>query len=82
MRDASNETNTERERITSATAASQGLTRRSLAQSVMISSKSMKLKDRGSWEVSERRQVGDAEAELTGENRDAWWRNVGMDEGL
>jgi pyruvate dehydrogenase kinase 2/3/4 len=47
--------------------------------------KAMKLKLSGhvSREVSERRQVGDAEemfADKGGER--PWWRNVGMDEGV
>jgi pyruvate dehydrogenase kinase 2/3/4 len=35
-------------------------------------------------EVSERRQVGDAEEMLSAndETKGAWWRDVGMDEGL
>ena len=35
-------------------------------------------------EVSERRQVGDAESLVnnTGTNSQPWWRNVGMEEGL
>jgi hypothetical protein len=43
----------------------------------------------GSREVSERRQVGDAESLVnmqggsgTGKPEQRWWRNVGMEEGL
>jgi pyruvate dehydrogenase kinase 2/3/4 len=45
--------------------------------------KAMKLKLSGqvSREVSERRQVGDAE-EMFAEKGTPWWRNVGMDEGV
>jgi pyruvate dehydrogenase kinase 2/3/4 len=51
----------------------------------MLAMKAMKLKLSGqiSREVSERRQVGDAEemlADKAGER--PWWRNVGMDEGV
>lgn len=44
--------------------------------------KAMKLKLSGqvSREVSERRQVGDAEEMFA--DKGAWWRNVGMDEGV
>jgi hypothetical protein len=36
-------------------------------------------------EISERRQVGDAEQWLSSDKddtKDAWWRNVGMEEGM
>lgn len=53
-----------------------------------LASKAMKLKLSGqiSREISERRQVGDAE-ELFAEKGAAesdkpWWRNVGMEEGM
>src|SRR5690242_8550843 len=47
-----------------------------------LRSKSMRLKLSGNVrEVSERRQVGDAE-EMMDETRSAWWRNVGMEEGM
>jgi pyruvate dehydrogenase kinase 2/3/4 len=51
----------------------------------VLAMKAMKLKLSGqiSREVSERRQVGDAEemfADKVGEK--PWWRNVGMDEGV
>ena len=38
-----------------------------------------------SREVSERRQVGDTEEMLSGgedETKGAWWRDVGMEEGV
>lgn len=49
--------------------------------------KSMRLKLRGaqkSREVSERRQVGDTEDMLRAneDTKGAWWRNVGMEEGM
>ena len=51
-----------------------------------LASKAMKLKLSGnvSREISERRQVGDAEdmfKESRGEGK-PWWRNVGMEEGM
>ena len=49
-----------------------------------MKSKAMQLKLKGSSrEVSERRQVGDAEA-LVNDPQEGkrWWRDVGMDEGL
>lgn len=75
---------------------SQGLTRsqpqygnRSMASrsiNLSMASKAMKLKLKGSLrEISERRQVGDAEEMLSeggSANRDAWWKNVGMEEGM
>lgn len=51
-----------------------------------IASKAMKLKLKGSGrEISERRQVGDTEemlSEAGSGNRVAWWKNVGMEEGI
>lgn len=52
----------------------------------MLASKAMRLKLSGqlSMEVSERRQVGDAE-EMFAADRGVgapWWRNVGMEEGM
>lgn len=51
-----------------------------------MASKAMKLKLKGNIrEISERRQVGDAEEMLSEQgsaNRDAWWKNVGMEEGM
>jgi pyruvate dehydrogenase kinase 2/3/4 len=47
--------------------------------------KAMKLKLSGqvSREVSERRQVGDAEEMFADKGADRpWWRSVGMDEGV
>jgi len=45
--------------------------------------RSMRLKAQNR-EVSERRQVGDAEElfSTNEETKGAWWRNVGMDEGM
>jgi pyruvate dehydrogenase kinase 2/3/4 len=55
----------------------------------MLAMKAMKLKlklsGQVSREVSERRQVGDAEemfAQKGGKGDIPWWRNVGMDEGV
>jgi hypothetical protein len=59
----------------------------SISQSLTVgslASKSMRLK-LGPREVSERRQVGDAEELLSSDKddtKDAWWRNVGMEEGM
>lgn len=80
---------------------SQGLTRVGRLQgelpSLTMASKAMRLKSRGasadvfkmrSREVSERRQVGDAESLVNppvssdGSGKAPWWRNVGMEEGL
>lgn len=52
----------------------------------MLASRAMRLKLSGqlSMEVSERRQVGDAE-EMFAADRGVgapWWRNVGMEEGM
>jgi len=51
-----------------------------------LASKAMRLKLKGNIrEISERRQVGDAEemlAESGSAKRDAWWKNVGMEEGM
>ena len=50
-----------------------------------LASKAMKLKLSGqiSREVSERRQVGDAEEMFAGTEGDKpWWRSVGMEEGM
>jgi hypothetical protein len=76
-------------------ASSQGLTRRqselpslSMAMSLdrnvkrkIMGKKSMQMTSR---EVSERRQVGDAESLVNpqGGAGEPWWRHVGMDEGL
>jgi|TARA_R110002003_G_scaffold41_14_gene2952 pyruvate dehydrogenase kinase 2/3/4 len=50
----------------------------------MLAMKAMKLKLSGqvSREVSERRQVGDAEEMFAEGGGKPWWRNVGMDEGV
>lgn len=46
----------------------------------------MKLSGQVSREISERRQVGDAEDMFAekgaGEGDKPWWRNVGMEEGM
>lgn len=61
-----------------------------------MSARAMRLKSQGSAggakrrEVSERRQVGDAESMMNRQHsmdepkdgRAPWWRNVGMEEGL
>lgn len=63
----------------------QSLDRRSMSLSMSMASKAMKLKLDGkiSREITERKQVGDMEDMLSKEgNKDAWWRNVGMDEGI
>lgn len=69
----------------------QGLTRNSgksisaQSQALTMASrvKRLKLDNTMSWEVSERRQVGDAESMVNeGTMKDAWWRNVGMEEGV
>jgi hypothetical protein len=51
-----------------------------------MASRAMRLKLSGKlsgkdWEISERRQVGDAEA-MVNKGSGAWWRHVGMEEGL
>lgn len=66
----------------------QGLTRQksvsAQSQALAMASRVKRLKvdpdmeERAMWEVSERRQVGDAEALLQG----AWWRKVGIEEGV
>ena len=60
--------------------------------SLTLAHKSMRLKSKAGVgrEVSERRQVGDAETLVNQQNsmdepvqgRAPWWRNVGMEEGL
>jgi hypothetical protein len=49
-----------------------------------MASKVMKLKLSGNIrEVSERRQVGDAERMFSDTaSKDAWWKNVGMEEAM
>lgn len=52
--------------------------------SLAMASRAMRLKQVGSREVSERRQVGDAE-DLVNPTEGAtkpWWRNVTMEEGM
>jgi len=77
-------------------AAAQGLTiaamQRGSSGGLSMASRAMRLKlsgrlknregGRGEWEVSERRQVGDAEAMINEPEGSPWWRNVGMEEGL
>lgn len=66
---------------------SQGLTKSTAAvwgsNNAMMASRAMRLKLGGklSREVSERRQVGDAEA-MFSQEEGAWWRDIGMEEGL
>jgi len=51
----------------------------------LLASRAMRLKLSGqlNMEVSERRQVGDAEEMLAEKGAMVpWWRNVGMDEGM
>jgi len=49
----------------------------------MHMSKSMRLKLNDKMrEVSERRQVGDAEDMFLDDTKGAWWRNVSMEEGM
>jgi pyruvate dehydrogenase kinase 2/3/4 len=49
-----------------------------------LASKAMRLKLSGqiSREISERRQVGDAEEMFADKQEKPWWRNVGMEEGM
>ena len=62
--------------------APRGLTRSSL-NPYLHQAKSMRLKLSGNVrEVSERRQVGDAEGMFEDDTKGAWWRNVGMEEGM
>ena len=54
--------------------------------STTMASRAMRLKLSGKlsgkdWEISERRQVGDTEA-MVNKGSGAWWRHVGMEEGL
>lgn len=62
----------------------QGLTRQQMRSPLALASMYKRLKDRANWEVSERRQVGDAESMVNDESggKGAWWRNVTMEEGL
>lgn len=53
----------------------------------LLALKAMRLKLKtgsGRFEVSERRQVGDAEEMFSekGAGQQPWWRNVGMEEGM
>lgn len=54
-----------------------------VSSSAFLASKAMRLKLSGKLEVSERRQVGDAEEMFSEKGASApWWRNVGMEEGM
>ncbi|KAF4304551.1 hypothetical protein GTA08_BOTSDO07731 [Botryosphaeria dothidea] len=44
--------------------------------------KRLKIDNTMNWEVSERRQVGDAESMVNEGLKAAWWRNVGIEEGV
>ncbi|KAH7064937.1 hypothetical protein B0J12DRAFT_734332 [Macrophomina phaseolina] len=44
--------------------------------------KRLKMDNTMNWEVSERRQVGDAESMVNEGLKAAWWRNVGIEEGV
>ena len=68
----------------------QGLTRKS-GQSISAKStaiamasrvKRLKVDNTMSWEVNERRQVGDAESMLNEGLKSAWWRHVGIEEDV
>jgi hypothetical protein len=52
--------------------------------SLAMASRAMKLKRVATREVSERRQVGDAEEMVNGSQDSAspWWRHVSMEEGM
>lgn len=54
--------------------------------SLAMASRAMRLKRRETREVSERRQVGDAEEMVNGSdsqgNAAPWWKNVTMEEGM
>jgi len=54
-----------------------------------MASRAMRLKDTGTREVSERRQVGDAQDMMypardstSSDGTTPWWRNVTMEEGM
>ena len=53
-------------------------------QSLTMASRAMRLKSLSTREISERRQVGDAEALVNGPSTigNPWWRNVTMEEGM
>lgn len=74
-------------KTTSDPISSPGLTRSSNSNgrsATFLASKAMRLKLSGklSREVSERRQVGDAEEMFMAKGEKPWWRNVGMEEGF
>jgi hypothetical protein len=52
--------------------------------SLAMASRAMKLKRAATREVSERRQVGDAEEMVNGPQDQAspWWKHVSMEEGM
>ena len=53
--------------------------------SLAMASRAMKLKRDETREVSERRQVGDAEEMVNGSDSQGatpWWKNVTMEEGM
>jgi pyruvate dehydrogenase kinase 2/3/4 len=52
--------------------------------SLAMASRAMKLKRVATREVSERRQVGDAEEMVNGpqDNASPWWKHVSMEEGM
>jgi len=61
------------------------MAKKSMNISMSMASKAMKLKLSGkiSPDVGMRKQVGDTEAMMFGEEKDKpWWKNVGMDEGI
>jgi len=49
-----------------------------------MASRAMRLKDLSTREISERRQVGDAEALVNPPSTSGtpWWKNVTMEEGM
>lgn len=68
----------------------QGLTRQpgksisAMSQAITMTArvKRLKMDNTMNWEVSERRQVGDAESMVNEGLKAAWWRNVGIEEGV
>jgi hypothetical protein len=77
--------------VQSSRPSSQGLTRRQSELPSLTMAMSLKKKTKGKGamqmthrEISERRQVGDAESLVNpqGGPGEPWWRHVGMDEGL
>jgi pyruvate dehydrogenase kinase 2/3/4 len=74
---------TSSELIRSSRGMAEGNNSSSRSYNPFLASKAMKLKLSGnvSREISERRQVGDAE-DMFKEREKPWWRNVGMEEGM